>query len=146
LISEPLRSPTLSQEERRDGFYSPARFLSSPAAAQRNPRTVVFLIESCPANLDPRVGFSPKGANRGHYSNARLDALLDDASANSDNDRRRADYVEAQQILARDLPAVNLWNTDKVVVHNRRLTNLQPAPSVATRFWKPRSWRTRASN
>jgi peptide/nickel transport system substrate-binding protein len=95
---------------------------------------VVFLIESCPANLDPRVGFSPKGANRGHYPNARLDALLDDASANSDNDRRRADYVEAQQILARDLPAVNLCYADTVVVHNRRLTDLQPTPSGSYTF------------
>lgn len=78
--------------------------------------------------------FSPKGANRGHYSNARLDALLDDASANSDNDRRRADYVEAQQILARDLPAVNLWYKDTVVVHNRRLTQVTPTPSGSYTF------------
>ena len=78
--------------------------------------------------------FSPKGANRGHYSNARLDALLDDAAANSDDERRRADYVEAQQILARDLPAVNLWYKDTVVVHNRRLMNVQPTPSGSYAF------------
>jgi len=35
--------------------------------------------------------FSPKGANRGHYSNARLDALLDDAAASSEMNRRRED-------------------------------------------------------
>ena len=43
--------------------------------------------------------------------------------------RRRADYVEAQQILARDLPAFNLWYRDTVVVHNRRLTHVVPSPS-----------------
>ena len=71
----------------------------------------------------------PKGANRGHYSNARLDALLDDAAENADIVRRSADYAEAQQILARDLPAINLWYRDTLVVHNRRLTHVTPAPS-----------------
>jgi peptide/nickel transport system substrate-binding protein len=78
--------------------------------------------------------FSPKGANRGHYSNARIDALLDDAAAASDIEKRRADYAEAQQILARDLPAVNLWYLDTVVVHNRRLTHVVPSPSGSYRF------------
>lgn len=76
----------------------------------------------------------PKGANRGHYSNPRLDALLDDAAASEDMNRRRADYLEAQQILARDLPAVNLWYLDTVVVHNRRLTQVAPSPSGSFRF------------
>ena len=78
--------------------------------------------------------FSPKGGNRGHYSNARLDALLDDATTSTDNARRRADYVEAQQILARDLPAINLWYMDTVVVHNRRLTHVVPTPSGSFTF------------
>jgi peptide/nickel transport system substrate-binding protein len=78
--------------------------------------------------------FSPKGANRGHYSNARLDALLDDAAASEDTARRRADYLEAQQILARDLPAINLWYRDTVVVHNRRLTHVVPTPSGSYTF------------
>ena len=33
--------------------------------------------------------FSPKGANRGHYSNLRLDALLDDAAQSADPRKRR---------------------------------------------------------
>lgn len=78
--------------------------------------------------------FSPKGANRAHYSNARLDVLLDDASASSDPAKRRTDYVEAQQILARDLPAINLWYRDTVVVHNKRLTHVEPTPSGSFTF------------
>jgi peptide/nickel transport system substrate-binding protein len=78
--------------------------------------------------------FSPKGANRGHYSNPRLDTLLDDGMTNSDTAKRRTDYVEAQQILARDLPAFNLWYVDTVVVHNRRLTHVQPTPSGSYTF------------
>ena len=76
----------------------------------------------------------PKGANRSHYSNPRLDALLDDAAENADPAQRRADYALAQQILARDLPAINLWYRDIVVVHNRRLTHVVPAPSGSYTF------------
>jgi peptide/nickel transport system substrate-binding protein len=80
------------------------------------------------------ANFSPKGANRGHYSNAKLDALLTDATENEDRTQRKADYAEAQQILARDLPAFNLWYIDTVVVHNRRLTDVVPAPSGSYAF------------
>ena len=78
--------------------------------------------------------FSPQGANRSHYSNPRLDSLLDDAAQSEDTARRRADYAEVQQILARDLPAINLWYRDTVVVHNRRLTHVIPSPSGSYTF------------
>jgi len=78
--------------------------------------------------------FSPKGINRSHYSNARLDGLLDDAAQSTDVNHRRADYVEAQQILASDLPAINLWYLDTIVVHSRRLTHVVPAPSGSYAF------------
>jgi peptide/nickel transport system substrate-binding protein len=78
--------------------------------------------------------FSPKGANRGHYSNSMLDALLDEAAASSDTAKRRANYVAAQKILAHDLPAINLWYRDTVVVHNRRLTNVVPNASGSFAF------------
>jgi peptide/nickel transport system substrate-binding protein len=73
--------------------------------------------------------FPPHGANRGRYSNPQLDALLADASESPDTNRRRADYVEAQQILARDLPAINLWYLDTIVVYNKRLMSVVPSPS-----------------
>jgi peptide/nickel transport system substrate-binding protein len=84
--------------------------------------------------------FSPKGANRGHYSNPKLDALLDDAATSSDTDKRRADYVQAQQILARDLPAINLWYRDTVVVHSKRLTHVAPTASGSYAFLETAEW------
>jgi peptide/nickel transport system substrate-binding protein len=80
------------------------------------------------------ANFSPKGANRGHYSNPQLDAILGDATESTDPARRRADYAQAQQILARDLPAFNFWYLNTVVVHNRRLTHVVPAPSGSYAF------------
>ncbi|MGA9060533.1 MAG: hypothetical protein WB341_02600 [Terracidiphilus sp.] len=43
--------------------------------------------------------------------------------------RRHTNYVVVQQILARDLPAFNLWYLDTLVLHNRRLTHVVPSPS-----------------
>lgn len=78
--------------------------------------------------------FPPKGANRGHYSNPKLDALLGDAWQNTNQEQRKADYAQAQQILACDLPALNLWYRDTVVVHNRRLTHVNPTASGSFDF------------
>jgi len=80
------------------------------------------------------ANFSPKGANRGHYSNPQLDALLADAAQSPDQAHRRDDYVQAQQILARDLPAFNLWYRDTIVVHSSRLTDVHPTPSGSFAF------------
>jgi peptide/nickel transport system substrate-binding protein len=80
------------------------------------------------------ANFSPKGANRGHYSNAKLDAVLDDATQSEDPARRRADYTEAQRILAGDLPAFNLWYLNTIMVHSRRLADVVPAPSGSYAF------------
>ena len=55
--------------------------------------------------------------------------MLEDAAESGDVAKRRADYVEAQEILARDLPAINLWYQDSIVVHNRRLTHVIAAAS-----------------
>jgi peptide/nickel transport system substrate-binding protein len=88
-------------------------------------------------NEDPAIfhyaysteAFPPHGSNRGFYANAELDRLLNDAGATSEEDRRRADYVKAQQILAREVPAVNLWYLDTVMVRSRRLGNVRLSAS-----------------
>jgi peptide/nickel transport system substrate-binding protein len=66
----------------------------------------------------------PKGANRGHYSNATVDALLKAASAETDESVRRREYVQVQQILAQELPGIPLWYPDNVVVHSTRVTGV----------------------
>jgi len=68
----------------------------------------------------------PKGANRGHYRNARVDELLGDAAKITDEAERRRDYVEVQKILAEDLPAVPLWYPNNEVVHTTRVMGIVP--------------------
>jgi len=72
----------------------------------------------------------PHGANRGRYLNPALDRLLDDGAKASDQNARKVDYEQAQRIIARDLPAINLWYLDTVLVHNRRLENVHPSSSA----------------
>ncbi len=68
----------------------------------------------------------PRGGNRGHYSNARVDALLAEAGAATDREVRRRDYVEVQQILAEELPVLPLWYPDNEVVHSTRMMEVRP--------------------
>jgi peptide/nickel transport system substrate-binding protein len=68
--------------------------------------------------------FPPKGANRGFYSNPVVDALIDQARIEMDQNRRKRLYGEVQRILADELPYINLWYLDNVLVHTRRVKNL----------------------
>jgi peptide/nickel transport system substrate-binding protein len=73
--------------------------------------------------------FPPNGANRGYYSNPRLDALIDQARRAIDPSVRKPLYAEVQSILAEDLPYIDLWYFDNVLVHNRRVRNLKLNPA-----------------
>ncbi len=69
------------------------------------------------------------GGNRGGYSNARVDALLDAASRENDQDAQKELYSKAQHILANDLPYVSLWHEDRVWIVRKPWTGIQLKPS-----------------
>ena len=71
----------------------------------------------------------PKRANRGYYSNPRVDALIDEGRREIDQEKRKQIYAEIQRILAIDLPYINLWYNDNVAVHSRRLKDVAISPS-----------------
>jgi len=73
--------------------------------------------------------FPPNGANRGFYSNPRVDALIDQARREVDPKVRKTIYAEVQLILAEELPYIDLWYLDNVLVHNKRVRNLQLNPA-----------------
>jgi peptide/nickel transport system substrate-binding protein len=73
--------------------------------------------------------FPPHGTNRGRYTNAELDKLIEEGGMSGDQAQRRKDYVKVQQILAAELPSINLWYLDTVLVHTRRLKNIQISSS-----------------
>lgn len=70
------------------------------------------------------ASWPPHGANRGYYSSPQIDSLIAQASISPDQQQRAADYGKIQQLLAAELPSINLWYLDTVIVHNRRLKNV----------------------
>lgn len=63
----------------------------------------------------------PKGFNRGWYKNCDLDSLLEEGAKETDFEKRKAIYRKVQEILSDEMPYVNLWWPDVVVVANKRI-------------------------
>jgi peptide/nickel transport system substrate-binding protein len=59
--------------------------------------------------------------NSSRYSNPELDALLDSGSKEPDAAKRTATYKEVQEILAQDMPVVNLFELEFLTVYNTEL-------------------------
>lgn len=70
----------------------------------------------------------PDGANRGHYRNPQLDALLDQEHVEMDREKRKAILSQIQKIVAEDEPYIDLWYPDNVCAHRTRLTNITISP------------------
>ena len=94
------------------------------------------------SNLDPDIfehifdsgSFAPKRANRTFYSNPRVDELIKEARSTVDQQKRKLIYDEVQRILAEDLPYVNLWYLDNVLVHTNRVKGIELGPSGSYDF------------
>ena len=80
-------------------------------------------------NLFATASFAPKRANRTFYSNPRVDELIQQGRSTLDREKRKAIYDEVQQILAEDLPYINLWYLDNVLVHTKRVQGIQLGPA-----------------
>jgi peptide/nickel transport system substrate-binding protein len=93
----------------------------------------MYILRWIGSNEDPDIfryayatqSFPPKGGNRGRYSNPHVDALLQAASAETNQEVRRREYVEVQQILADGLPSIPLFYPNSEVVHSARLTGVK---------------------
>jgi peptide/nickel transport system substrate-binding protein len=89
------------------------------------------------ANSDPDIfdyvfnskRMPPLGANRGHYRNSVLDALIEQEKVEMDRDKRKAIVWQIQKMVAEDEPYINLWYMDNVCVHRTRVTEIKLAPT-----------------
>jgi peptide/nickel transport system substrate-binding protein len=97
----------------------------------------MFSLRWIGGNEDPDIfesvfdshSFPPKRQNRSFYSNSRVDALIASGRSTVNQEQRRADYYELQRIVADELPYINLWYLDNVLVHTRRLKNVKLSSS-----------------
>jgi len=96
----------------------------------------MYMLRWIGSNEDPDIfhyaygsdRFPPKGGNRGRYSNAHVDALLEAAAAETNQVARARDYLEVQQILSTEIPGIPLWYPNVEVVHSTRLTGVTLNP------------------
>jgi peptide/nickel transport system substrate-binding protein len=94
------------------------------------------------SNEDPDIfryayasdSFPPRGGNRGRYSNPTVDALLKSAAAETDEGKRRTEYIEVQKILSEDLPGIPLWYPNNEVVHTQRVEGIRQKGSGSFDF------------
>jgi peptide/nickel transport system substrate-binding protein len=83
-------------------------------------------------NQDPDIfeyifdskSFPPRRANRSYYSNARVDQWIAQGLEQIDQSKRKESYANIQQQLQQDVPSINLWYLDNVIVHTRRVRNI----------------------
>ncbi len=88
-------------------------------------------------NLDPDIfeyvfstkSFAPKRANRTFYSNPKVDELIEESRATLDQSQRKLLFDQIQQIVAEDLPYINLWYLDNVIVHTKRVRGIGLNPA-----------------
>ena len=85
----------------------------------------------------------PAGSNRGHYANTRFDALVEQGARLADPAARRPFYLEAQAILAHDLPYLSLFTKVNVAVLPAALRGYRHYPSgelysLREMYWEER--------
>jgi peptide/nickel transport system substrate-binding protein len=55
--------------------------------------------------------------------------LLTQGRTETNQAKRKLIYAELQKIIAADLPYINLWWGDNVLVHSKRLADVELSPS-----------------
>ncbi len=64
-------------------------------------------------------------ANDGKYSNPAFDAALDKAAANPDQDKANAGFVDAEKLVAKDLPVIPLWSVKQQSGYSEKVSNVK---------------------
>jgi peptide/nickel transport system substrate-binding protein len=65
--------------------------------------------------------------NRGRYRNAELDKILGEAVMTSDRAKAKMLYVQAQDLISREVPMLPLWYTNNLIVARKNVGNITVA-------------------
>lgn len=69
----------------------------------------------------------PSGRNRGFYKNEKFDQLVEAGAMETDSEKRKQLYYQAQAIAVKDLAILPLWYEDTITVFNKRVTHYIPS-------------------
>ncbi|HEY8598031.1 MAG TPA: ABC transporter substrate-binding protein [Thermomicrobiales bacterium] len=84
--------------------------------------------------------FPPNGFNLGKYANPQVDMLLDQGLTELDPAKRKAIYIELQNHLLADVPAIILVFPQGVAAVNTRLHNCKPNAVGLSPRWNTHLW------
>jgi peptide/nickel transport system substrate-binding protein len=82
----------------------------------------------------------PAGRNIYYYENEELTRLLYASDETIDRGRRRELLFQAQEILAREVPEIPLYNRTIVSAFPETLRGVKPNPTNAGLFWNVHEW------
>jgi peptide/nickel transport system substrate-binding protein len=72
----------------------------------------------------------PTGFNRGHFQNAEVDRLLDEAATELNPAVRMELWAKVQQVIAHEVPYISLWHKTNFIVAQRSLTGIHLSPTA----------------
>jgi peptide/nickel transport system substrate-binding protein len=78
----------------------------------------------------------PTGFNRGHFSDADVDRLIDEATQATSMEDRRERYGKVQQRIAELAPYVSLWTKTNYAIARPGVRGIQLTPTVDFSFLK----------
>jgi peptide/nickel transport system substrate-binding protein len=87
--------------------------------------------QSDPDDFLFNVFYTDNGGNLGFFSNAELDALLEQGRQVSDQEERRAIYVEAQQIILDQAPHVFLFHSSQYEALRQDVRGFEHFPNTS---------------
>ena len=85
----------------------------------------------------------PRGRNVNFYSNPVLDRLLYESDQTIETGKRRALLMQAQEIIAEDVPELFLYNRTFLNAIPENLENFRGNPTNTGIFWNVHEWRFR---
>jgi ABC-type transport system substrate-binding protein len=112
-------------------------FLAAISVPEDRGTAHMHLFNWAPAFLDAsqqmtqfvRSSWPPAGMATSHYSNTRVDQLVDQAAHERDDQRRSDAYAEAQRIVWDDAPWIFLWVPSFAIVHSARIGGVASLPT-----------------
>jgi len=72
-----------------------------------------------------------------HYSNKKMDALIADEEATTDQAKREKDFEQMQKIAAQDVPNIPVWQGTQIAVVADGINGVQQTldPTYIFRYW-----------
>jgi len=128
---------SMAAEAGFDVHIQSMEFASSLAASARGEFQAYLIGWSGRVDIDGNTyAFLHTGAagNDGHYSNATVDKLLDEARGMTDLAQRKAAYAQMWPQLRQDLPITYLWIPTNIVGMSAKLTGFRPVPDGMIRL------------